>query len=175
MKKTDFDKGEVEANFTMVSLSYTTKIIEENLQLPEWEYLQSFYSKTDSAMKRICVSVMNSIISQRRVYFTMSCRCIRKLVQGDQNHKESIGLSNKTNWYGHCINILCKSGLLELVKRGAGSRPSVYKLTDEYLINVLKLDEEKQRKEAFKFIGETEGGGKEDWENLNKKLGVSDG
>lgn len=141
----------------MICLRFTKTLDEEALRLPEWLLLKEDYKllEKDSSVNRAIVTIINSIIYQRRVVFCLTRRLLRQLVTGDNNWKKRGTLANEK--YSDVLKALFKWGYVEKVEIPEKSNPRgilVLRLVDKDFLEFVKVSEETQLSEVIKFIEE---------------------
>ena len=183
-------KGKIEkAKQKLVSLKSTRAISKADLEFPEWIELQEVYKSISEKSDKPIVSILNSILHQRRVYFVMTRDSVRELVKSDANWKGSAGLSND-NW-GTLLVTMENAGLIKCVqvgmpkadrqtdgtlKAGRKTKASIFKVIDPEVLKYLVIDEEKQFQECVDFIEEKSSDGKPDQEtgpSISRSINIS--
>lgn len=140
------------ASKNMITLKYTKRIQKEDLIHPEWIELKDDYNEMQDSVQlhKATVSIKNSIIHQRRVYFCLTRDTVRALITNDSNWSKC-GFSNDN--YSALIKLLTEdSGMIELVKKGTGFKvPSVYRVIDKDIKKYIVIDETVQMSETLAF------------------------
>jgi len=143
----------------LITLQKTKKITKDDP--PEWLHLKEAYDACNDSIERTVVSLLNSIMYQRRIYFVLTRDVTANLVREDKNHKMKTAFRNSL-WptiIAKCTNEL---NMLELVAKE--NNVAAYKCIDETINNYIKIDEQKQLQETIEFI-----------ENMNGKSQYGDG
>lgn len=138
------------------TLKYITEIGPKNVESnPKWAKLKDQYEEIESdpeydwpayAITTFC----NSILTQERVYFILGRDSFAPTIRKDTNWKNKIGFSND-KWNTFKDYLEGKKGghaYIELYKDG-DNNTKIYKVIDKDLLNLLKVDEEKQLKECI--------------------------
>jgi len=124
-----------------------------NMVKQEYETCQ----KEDWATKAT-VTVINSILFHRRVYFVLSRDGLRGLLKTDPNWEKPIGLKNE-NYSFLLSRFYC--GLIEKVEDRTvpftGRNLTIYKVIDKDILRFLSIEPEKQLDEVRKYIDTYEG------------------
>ena len=134
----------------MVILNRTKEIKPDDLDFPEWKFMQMAYDDEVNMtwLTKAIASVTNSILYQRRIYFCLERNNVRKVLKNDKNWKSQIGLSNDK--YSSLIFELVNSGLIEAVDQDC--RPQIYKLVQPEIVKLIKVDEALQYSEVIDFV-----------------------
>jgi hypothetical protein len=124
---------------------------------PAWAELGQDYEdakqeKSAWAVKAM-LTVINSIIFQRRLVFIMTRESLRKLLKSDANWNKNIGL--KQGNYKHILKIIY-SMVGELVEYGkskqTGRRVAIIKVTSKDILKYLNVNYEEQLEEARELL-----------------------
>ena len=105
------------ANSKLITLKSTKYTHEEDLELPQWQFLKDEYTEcqTEPWLTKAVLSICNSIIYQQRVFFVLTKKSARELFKSDKNWKKPIGLKDEN--YKKLIQELTESDLIRLVKK----------------------------------------------------------
>jgi hypothetical protein len=131
----------------LITLQKTKKIAKDDL--PEWLQLKEAYDETEDSIQRTIVSLFNSIMYQRRLYFVLTRDVTKRLVREDKNHKIKTAFRNN---YWQTIIAKCTNELKMLELVAIENNVAVYKCIDETIRNYIKIDEQKQFQETIDFI-----------------------
>lgn len=138
-----------------VILKSTKLIQKEDIENdPAWDMVAQEYeeAKDSEWLTKATVSIINSIIFQRRVVFLMNRDNLRNLLKNDKNWDAGIGL--KAENYSSIIRRICK-GLVEKVGEvkinAAGRYVMIFKVVHPDLLKFLQVDVIEQLKEAQNF------------------------
>lgn len=140
-----------EAKGGLVMLKYTKKILDDDLKIPQWKDLKEDYDDTEDSIDRVVLSIKNSIMSQKRVYFCITREGIGELVRGDKNWQHA-GFDN--NKYKSVLKLINEVGLAKAIVKGHGRKPYVFQVIDKELITYFGVNLRKQRMQALRFVGD---------------------
>jgi len=148
-------KDKVEAiNRELVCLKHVKNIVETDSVFPEWVYLKEQYEENQDSswVTKALITITNSVLTQRRVFFCMRMEDFRTIARNDLNWRKSIGLDNSA-WKDLLLTGY-KAGLFREVKRVQvrGRTRIVFELTDPETLSLIVIDKDKQRVEALSFI-----------------------
>jgi hypothetical protein len=134
----------------LVVLRRTRSIDKQDLELPEWEQMQFEYDSCqgESWVNRAIVSLLNSLIFQRRVFFILSRGAFRRLLNEDKNWKKQIGLKND-NWTVFLRTAKDRGIIKE--RYVSSTKAHVYELIHSEMLNIVKINVGQQFEEAVKF------------------------
>lgn len=138
----------------MVCLKKTT-LVKEMPNDDFKAYLSGLYfGKNSNNETKLIASLMNSIVSQKRVFFCSSYRIAKNLVESDKNCHEGMGFNGTV--YKHVIRFLLKNNTIAIVKEGNDVKriPHLFKLIDPSILDYMNkkngnVDIEKQKSEAL--------------------------
>lgn len=119
----------------LITLQKTKKITKDDL--PEWLHLKEAYDETEDSIQRTIVSLFNSIMYQRRLYFVLTRDATKRLVREDKNHKIKTAFRNN---YWQTIIAKCTNELKMLELVAIENNVAVYKCIDETIRNYIKID-----------------------------------
>lgn len=167
--KSPVAKHRKEHGQNLVCLTQPKTIQEEDIRTHnKWAIIKGWYNEIyDLNQKEIWVdqaatSIMNAIVYQERKAFCITTRTLRTLLNDDANWEPRIGLSNKTKkdgdtYYSWLIAHLTEElEIIELVQKGEGKKPSVYKVIhDELLLMIDGLPMEVQIENAINYANKT--------------------
>jgi len=136
----------------LITLQKTKKITKDDL--PEWLHLKEAYDETEDSIQRTIVSLFNSIMYQRRLYFVLTRDATKRLVREDKNHKIKTAFRNN---YWQTIIAKCTNELKMLELVAIENNVAVYKCIDETIRNYIKIDEQKQLQETIDYINSING------------------
>lgn len=138
-----------------VILKATKQITKSDIENdPAWAMVAEEYlgCKDSEWLTKATVSILNSIIYQRRVVFILNRSCLRDLLKKDINWEPSLGLKNDR--YSSIIRRICK-GLVEKVGEvkvnNAGRYAMIFKVVHPEVLKYLQVDTNEQLKEAQNF------------------------
>lgn len=135
-----------------VILQYVKTIQKEDLVLPEWFELNEDYKTTTHSLAKVIITIRNSILFQKRIFFCITRKSLRELIESDINWGQEKG-SFKNEKYSYIIKLLTQDfQIMKLVQKAVNKRSvDVYQLTDESLLKHLKIDESKQLEQTISF------------------------
>lgn len=138
----------------LVHLEMTTTLTKENLRLPEWKMLQEDYQLVkdsgDAAVGRYMCSVLNAILSQKRIYFALTRDGVAALVRNDPNFKS--GFDNSL-YASLILQLTEKQKILQLLEKGTSKwSPAAYKLVDKNYLKFIQINENEQKQQTLDFI-----------------------
>jgi hypothetical protein len=154
----------------LVVLSSTKLIQQEDIENdPAWRFVAEEYKncQNDSWKNKAAVSLLNSIIFQRRIVFVLTRNNLRDLLASDENWEKPLGLKND-----NYKKLLCMlySGLLEKiilpVNPKTGRDIMILKVVHPEVLKFLQVNVEDQLKQTVNFV---EGADKVEHE-ANKKI-----
>ncbi|MCB9025571.1 MAG: hypothetical protein H6625_04570, partial [Bdellovibrionaceae bacterium] len=87
MKGFGINKIIEETKEDMVILTYTSFL--PNKKGDEWEALKFEYSNCKDPVHGAVTSILNSVLTQKRVYFCLTRKGLRNLIKEDKNNKKS--------------------------------------------------------------------------------------
>lgn len=135
----------------LVNLKFTTKV--ENIQLPEQHYLDELYSEELDNINKAVWLVINSIITQKRVFFTITRKALIEMAKNDKNdHNISINTRNYNQIIATLTNEDDGTPWIRVIKKGDSRTPHIYELMDEDALELVKVDELQQLQEAVSFV-----------------------
>ncbi len=101
-------------------------------------------NQTEVDEVRGVISIMNSIVHQRRFFFVMTYRSLPDLVREDKNWKRKIRVGRKL--YYKILKTAHESGILETVTPGVqGKHGTIYRLVEPQLVKYLDFTEDEKR------------------------------
>ena len=137
-----------------------TREINQNLVnlFKDCEYLFQQYkeydketNKKDDSIVKIAISILNSILYQRRVFFCITRDGVKNLVKNDKNWKINISWAN--DYYKSVIRFLTYKDdptIRQIKYRGYNSRkPIMFEVIDPDLIEMITIDAKQQKKESI--------------------------
>lgn len=134
---------------TLICLQETAPVSSDDLL---YEMYQD--EKESPAFEKAQVSVINSILHQRRAYFAMTRKLFFELLKNDSNWSNKIKAGSRV--YSGTIRLLCEHpAIIECVYQGTGRQVSIYQLVDQELLAHLNFSPEEieaQRVEARKWV-----------------------
>lgn len=137
----------------LINLQVTTKLTPKNIILPELKFLNDELEsiKDDgTVIAKTVWAILNSILTQKRVCFTLSRGALREMLKADENGLK-IGLKNDS--YRQILsNLLDDSegpAFIKLIHEG--NRAYAYEVVHPTLLAFLIVDVNKQRQEAIAF------------------------
>ena len=95
-------------------------------------------SEASSSINKAQISVLNSILHQRRRFFILTRKNLSELLKSDKNWKTPVGLRNKH--YSALIKSLTIKNI-EVRRKGAGRSASIYAVIDPALLRALNLSD----------------------------------
>src|SRR5574343_1572376 len=147
-------KSKVVIAETLVVLKKTRKIEAQDLSLLEWQMLKNEYDENAKSewVDKALVSMLNSIVFQRRVVFILTKRAFRELCQSDMNWTKKIGLKDES-WK----TFIHEATGRQLIKKvyGTSNGRLVYELINKEILDLLMIDRAKQYQEAIDFANAT--------------------
>lgn len=151
MKENKYEKILDQLREELVILQETRLITEQDLKIPEWYELHQEYQTAKSDVVKITISVKNAILFQKRLYFCLTRKSIRKLIENDQNWDTKPKFTDSN--YKAILKFLCDDfKIMSLFQENDYMRPSIYKTEDMSLINTLVINPEKQLKQTQDFV-----------------------
>ena len=144
----------------LVCLKHTRFIDEDCLQHEQWATLKHEYGKVNTPIGRALCSIVNSILFQQRVYFSLTRADLREMVTEDRNHVQIRSFKNET--YSKIRALLFENGIAEEVFKGTGKQVSILKIVDKNLLKYLKVNVEAQKEESLIFFNGLQGDRKRD-------------
>ena len=137
---------------SLMALSRTHTITEEDAGLPEWDMLKAEYANplAETAIEKACVSIINACLTQRRVVFAMSRTTARELIRSDKNWPKSVGLKNDK--WSSLLKEMYDKKLIVREQEADGRRPGMFKLIHPAILKFLSVNEAEQRQQVIDFI-----------------------
>jgi hypothetical protein len=153
----DFDKKDKIEIVHSCLLTEVKPIIPEDHQL--FQQLKSSYDKIDENstiyVKAAC-TLVNSILTQERLYFALSGPALKKLFEKDPNLKFKPESFSGTTWRKILAKCYNQFGLFKLYQKGKGPRnANMYRLSDKALADFLLgqgVDALLQKEETLAFV-----------------------
>lgn len=136
----------------LINLQVTTKLTPQNIVLPELDFLNDnlIDAKEGSAIDKAVWCILNSIITQKRVCFTLSKRSLRDMLKSDENDL-NVGLKDSN--YRHILGMLLDDSdaapFIKLIHKG--NKSYAYEVVHTDILEHLIVDVSKQRSEAIAF------------------------
>lgn len=120
-----------------------------------WIELKQKYESVDLAdpILRASLSLMNSILTQERVYFAMNRRGLKELIEKDLNIDERYRLGFKDQYYSAIIHSLIDWGIIIRLKTASRGKAGIFQVVHEGLLNYLmkRVDSKLQFTQAMEF------------------------
>lgn len=129
----------------LINLRHVKIIKKKDLILPKWIALQKLYKdgKDSSVVVKSCVSIINSILFQERIYFCITRESLRELLKSDTNWGPSgLGLDNHN--YAEIKARLFQSNNIVEVEKGLGRSPGILKLVGADYLKFLNINKDAQ-------------------------------
>jgi hypothetical protein len=142
-----------------IVLKSTKLITEEDIANdPAWEVMAKEYADSQDSewSVKAIISIVNSIIYQRRLVFLVTRDSLRDLLNSDKNWVKSIGL--KTDNYKFILKILYKTvgELVESFESKRNNRKfSIIKVNNPDILKFLSVNYDEQLKETKDFLEST--------------------
>ena len=111
-------------------LCWTRPVLEGNVLYPFYQDVRG-----DWQASFVLVSILNALVTQRLIYFTLSHNEAIALTQNDLNHHANQRYS--INDAKRAIDALLESGVLRVLVAETNSTPTVYELINEDLLTVI--------------------------------------
>lgn len=141
----------------LVNLTYTRFISKQDMVLPEWKWLSQQYKDVEGAKNRdsvlkVALSIVNSMIFQRRAVFCLTRDTVEKFYKDDRNWTKELGWNSK--YYSEAIGFLCRQGIIENISYvGENQRkPHIYKVISKDILNFFTLDVNLQTQQCLDFV-----------------------
>lgn len=148
-------KEKVEAaSKELVFLKHVKVINDSDLVFPEWLYMRSQYEANQDSPWNIkaLITITNSLITQRRIYFGLTVKNFREIAANDNNWDKPIGLDNNA-WKG-LIGLGIKIGLFRVYSSVVvkGKQRIVFELVDSDILKLIEIDKAKQLSDSIEYI-----------------------
>ena len=142
-------RSTAKAKQNLILLKFTRQINDQDLELPQWQFMQKEYDECQNEewVTKAVVSIFNSILFQQRVFFNLTRDTTRALLKADKNWDTSIGMKNEN--YKALIQELLSSELIREVKKGTKSY--VYEVISPELLDFMVVNSVKQKAECEAF------------------------
>jgi len=135
----------------------STKLItkEDSINDPAWEVMSKEYEEAQDSewSVKAIISIVNSIIYQRRLVFLMTRNSLRDLLNSDKNWNKPIGL--KTDNYKFILRIMYKTvgELVESFESKRNNRKfSIIKVNNPDILKFLSVNYDEQLQETKDFL-----------------------
>lgn len=133
----------------LIVLKHTTLITPDHTRMPEWDQLKQAYDdESIVSVEKLAISVVNAVLTQRRVVFCLTRRAGEDLVRGDKNWTTT-GFDN--NKWAQMLKILHMTDVIKSVRKGSGRCPGIYEIICPELLSVLIADKTTQMAESIEF------------------------
>jgi hypothetical protein len=151
-----FNESVASAEQDLVVLCKTKKITRSLVkQAPIWGELKKLYKVAKGAAEKAVVTILNAIVTHKRSVFVLSRKTLSRLIQQDPNWNPPAGISN--NDYRYVLKLLVSRFCVE-ERRGAGQRPSVYRVKDlDFLQSLGDVNYTEQLTKTLEFVGKKDG------------------
>lgn len=136
----------------LINLRHVKIIKKKDLILPKWIYLKNLYKegKESSVVVKSCVSIINSILFQERIYFCITRESLRELLKSDTNWgPNGIGLDDHN--YAEIKARLFQSKNIIEVEKGLGRSPGILELVGAEYLKFLVINKDAQLVETKSF------------------------
>lgn len=146
-----FDKTVEKLEQDAIILQYVKTITEQDLVLPEWYELNEDYKTNSHPLSKVIITIRNSILFQRRIFFCMTRKSLRELIDKDLNWKVKGKFTNEK--YSYIIRLLTKEfSILKIAQKTTNKRGvDVYQVIDSSILKHLQIDENKQFEQTITF------------------------
>lgn len=125
--------------------------LSEDMKSPGWNYLLEEYQTAREPLARVLVTILNAIVTQQRVYFAITRDMVRQMVQADQNWSERPGFGN--DQWRIILRLLADTQIANVVHKGKGARPSVYRLGERWLYLIeTSVNHQSQEAATISFV-----------------------
>lgn len=177
MSMSKYDKTIEKLEQDAIILQYVKTIQKEDLVLPEWFELNEDYKTAKHPLAKVIITIRNSILFQRRIFFCLTRKTLRSLLEVDENWEIKGKFKNEK--YSYLMKLLTETfGIIKLAQKNSNSRGlDVYQVIDQSLLKYLKIDENKQFEQTVTFVSKykelTKGDQKRDLVNSKKEIVIS--
>ena len=159
------------------TLGSKTIILKETTDLKEYkdafpEYIDFFedYKSSNKKARMIC-SIVNSILTQRRIYFSFSATTLKELFNSDNNLKK---VTLQSSEYTKIIDKLESVGLIEIIQKPQGPFAYGFKVKDsDLLVSLEGVDESFQKEQLHQFVGLNIQDNIQDNMSISNKISIS--
>lgn len=131
-----------------INLTITNHLSERDNSIPKWKFLnRELEDIGPTPIHKAVWCIINSILYQERVCFTLTRDSLRKMIKNDQNL--SFGLKNDN--YSKIVKVLTtgKEPLLKQIAKG--EKAYAYEVISPILLKLLVVDVNEQRKQTIDF------------------------
>jgi len=142
---------------SLIMAKNTKKITRDDIVIDSFAMLKENYDYINEnelydPLDRALLSLINCVITQKRVFLGITKKSWQNLVRNDENYIYKPGKGFGSDSYGSVIAYAIDNGMFKIIKKDNDKTPMGIEIIYEDLLEYLVIDKELQRQELLDFI-----------------------